>query len=79
MVNSDEIHFVATKKKHQLKIKIQIGPFICNNRSAGEEADNLLKYVRFTQSYTWSYDSFGVISELRVKQRSTTYAHTKNP
>jgi hypothetical protein len=79
MVNSDDIHFVAAKKKQQLRIKTQIGPFICNNRSTGEEADNLLKQMRFTQSSTWAYDPFGVISELRVKQRSTPYAHTQKP
>jgi hypothetical protein len=33
----------------------------------------------FTQSSTWSYAPFGVISELRVKQRSTPYAHTQKP
>jgi hypothetical protein len=79
MVNSYDIHFVAAKKKQQLKIKTQIGPFICNNRSAGEEADNLFKQMRFTLSSTWAYDPFGVIYELRVKQRSTPYAHTQKP
>jgi hypothetical protein len=79
MVNSDDIHFVAVKKKQQLRIKTQIGPFICNNRAAGEEADNLLKQMSFTQSFTWTYDPFGVISELRVKQRSTPYAHIQKP
>ena len=75
MFNSDDIHFIATKKKQQLRIKTQIGPFICNNISTGEEAYNLLKQMRFTHSSTWSYDPFGVISELRIKQRST-HAHT---
>jgi hypothetical protein len=35
--------------------------------------------MRFTQSYAWCYDPFGVILELRVKQRSTPYAHTQKP
>jgi hypothetical protein len=43
MINSDDIHFVAFKKKQQLRIKGQIGSFICNNRAAGEEANKLLK------------------------------------
>jgi hypothetical protein len=43
MMNSDDIHFVAANKKQQLRIKIQIDAFICKSRSAGEEADNLLK------------------------------------
>jgi hypothetical protein len=75
MVNSDDIHFVSVKKKQQLRIKTQIGSFICNNRVAGEEVDNLLKQMNLTQSFTWNYDPFGVISELRVKQNSTPYAH----
>ena len=62
MVNSDDIHFVSVKKKQQLKIKTQIGYFICNNRDAWEEADNLLKQMNFTQSFTWNYDPFCVIS-----------------
>jgi hypothetical protein len=79
MVNSDDIHFVVANKKSQLRIKTQIGPFICNNRSAGEEENNLLKQMRFTPSSTWTYDPFGVISKLRIKQRSIPYAHTQKP
>jgi hypothetical protein len=78
MVKYDDIHFVAVKKKQQLRINTQIGTFICNNRFAGEEADNLLKQMSFTQIFTWTYDPFGVISELIVKQRSTLYAHIQN-
>jgi hypothetical protein len=79
MVNSNDIHFVAANKKSQLRIKTQIGPFICNNRSIGEEADNLLKHMGFTPSSTWRYDPFSVIFELRVKQISIPYVHTKKP
>jgi hypothetical protein len=43
MINFDNIHFVTLKKKQQLNIKSQIGSFICNNKVAGEEANNLLK------------------------------------
>ena len=43
MLNMDEFHFVAAKKKSQFKIKTQIGPFICNSKAAGEEADKLLQ------------------------------------
>jgi hypothetical protein len=79
MVNSDDIHFVAAKNKSQLRIKTQIGPFIYNNKSVGEESDNLLKQMRFTLSSNWRYDPFGVISELKIKQRSTPYVHTQKP
>jgi len=43
MLNVDEIHFLSSKNKYQFKIKTQIGPFIYNNRAAGEKVDNLLK------------------------------------
>jgi hypothetical protein len=36
MINSDDIHFMSLKKKQQLRIKGQIGPFICNSRAAGK-------------------------------------------
>jgi hypothetical protein len=36
IMNSDEIHFISLKKKKQLRIKGQIGSFICNSRGAGE-------------------------------------------
>jgi hypothetical protein len=38
IMNSDDIHFVSLKKRQQLRIKVQIGSFICNSRGAGEEA-----------------------------------------
>jgi hypothetical protein len=75
MINSDDIHFVSTNKKQQLRIKIQIGSFICNNSAAREEANNLLKHMNFSLSFTWNYDPFGIISELSVKQKNPPYAH----
>ena len=62
MINSDDINFVSLKKKHQLKIKRQIGSFICNNKDAGEEANNLFKQMNFILIFTWNYDMFGIIS-----------------
>ena len=43
MLNVDEVHFVSPKKKSQVRIKTQIGPFICNIRTTGEEANKLPK------------------------------------
>jgi hypothetical protein len=36
MINSDDIHFVAFKKKQQLRIKGHIGSFICNSELQGK-------------------------------------------
>jgi hypothetical protein len=51
MINSDDIHFVSLNKKQQLRIKGKIGSFICNNRGAREEADKLLKEMKFVTSF----------------------------
>jgi hypothetical protein len=79
MINSNDIHFVALKKKQQLRIKSQIGSFICNSRAVGEEANNLLKQMNFSLSFAWNYDLFGIISETGIKQRNSPYAHIQNP
>jgi len=72
----DEIHFVATKKKSQFKIKTKVDPFICNNSATEEELDKLLKEMQFSIIFTWSYDPLGIISKLRVETKSTPYLHT---
>jgi hypothetical protein len=79
MINSDDIHFVSLKKKQQLRIKGQIGPFICNSQAIGEEADKLLKEMKFSTSFTWHYDPCGIIVEMRAKNKSSPYAHTLKP
>jgi hypothetical protein len=75
IMNSDDIHFVSLKKKKQLWIKGQIGSFICNSRGAGEEADRMLKEMKFFTSFTWHYDPQGIISEMRMKNKNVPYAH----
>jgi hypothetical protein len=62
IINSDDIHFVSIKKKQQLRIKGQIGSFICNNRGVGEEADRMLREMKFSMSFPWNYDPCGIIS-----------------
>jgi hypothetical protein len=78
-MNSDDIHFVSLKKKQQLRIKGQIGSFICNSRGAGEEADRILKEMKFFKSFVWHYDPYGIISEMRVNNKSVPYAHEPKP
>lgn len=60
----------------QFRIKTQVGPFICKNRALGNEADAHLKKMNFQLRFTWSYDPFGIISNLRVEQKTTPYIHT---
>jgi hypothetical protein len=75
MINSDDIHFVAFKKKHQLRIKGQIGSFICNSRETREEENKLLLEMKFKQSFPWNYDPYGIIAETRLRNKISPYAH----
>jgi hypothetical protein len=79
MINSDDIHFVSLKKKQQLRIKGKIGSFICNIRGVGEEADRLLKEMKFHVSFLWHYDPCRIILEMRVKNKNVPYVHTPKP
>lgn len=56
MFNSNDIHFVMAKKKSQFHIETQVGPFICNTKTTYEEADKLVKEMKFNLSFTWYYD-----------------------
>jgi len=56
-----------------------VDPFICNTRTAGEEADNMLKEMKFSLSFRWSYEYCGIISKLRVEKKITPYIHTSRP
>jgi hypothetical protein len=76
MINSDDIHFVSLKKRQQLRIKGKIGSFICNSQGTKEEADRLLKEMKFFVSFIWHYDPCGVISEMRIKNKNVPYVHT---
>jgi len=75
----DEVHFVAAKNKSQFKLKAQVGPFICNTRVAGEEANEPLKEMKFALNFSWLYDPLGVISKLRVENKLTPYHHIPRP
>jgi hypothetical protein len=79
IINSDDIHFVSLKKKQQIRIKGQIGSFICNNHCVGEEADRMMRGMNFFMSFPWHYDMCGIISEMRVKRKNIPYVHESRP
>jgi hypothetical protein len=62
-----------------LRIKGQIGSFICNSRGIGEEADRMLKEMKFFKSFTWHYDPCEIISEMRVRNKNIPYVHESKP
>jgi len=37
------------------------------------------KEMKFSLSFTWSYDPCGIISKLRVENKSSPYIHTSRP
>lgn len=75
------IHFCSVKKKAQLRIKSQLGPFICNSREVEREAENILQsHYKFQRTFCWvPYDPFGCISEKRIKNKSSPYIHHRIP
>jgi hypothetical protein len=44
-----------------------------------EEADKLLKEMKFFVSFTWHYDTCGIISEMRIKNKNILYVHISRP
>lgn len=79
MINSDEIHFIKTKKKAQLRVKDHLGPFICNNREARKEADEILQRLRLKKNFIWTYDPHRFICNRRQKNNLSPYIHHRIP
>lgn len=78
-MNLDSVNFLAAKKKTQFKLKNQVGPFICNSKEAGAEAAKQLLVYKFSESFLWYYDLYGIISKMREKCKLTPYVHDKKP
>ena len=56
-----------------------MGPFICNLREAGDEADHILKEMKFQKSFIWRYDPQGFVTRLRKKAKLGPYIHHPIP
>jgi len=54
-------------------MKNRLGPFICNIKEAGLEANKIL------QSFMWQYDPHGVINKLRLKVKLGPFIHHPKP
>jgi hypothetical protein len=61
------------------RIKHQIGSFICNNIDVGEEANNMVKEIKFNPSFPWHHDPCDIIAETRLKNNISPYAHVPKP
>ena len=80
-ISSDLTHFYGDRKKAQLKIRNQLGPFIFNKRETWEEADKILgEQLMLKQSFYWApYDPEHFISYRKVKKKLTAYVHHPIP
>lgn len=79
MLNMDELHFVYYKNEAQFNMKAHIGPSIIKTRAEVKEVEAILSQIKFKLSFSWSYDTLGIISKLILEQKSTSYAHTPRP
>lgn len=52
MIHIDQVHFCKAKKKAQLRIKNQLGPYVCNDREAWKEAEKILEdHLKLRKSF----------------------------
>jgi len=81
LINADLVHFCSTKKKAQLRIKNQLGPFVINSRDAWQEAQKILEdHLRLKKSFWWvPYDPNSFICDRKTKNRLSVYIHHRIP
>lgn len=81
MINADLVHFCNAKKKAQLRIKNQLGPFVCNTRDVWKEAEFFLEdHLRLRKNFRWvPYDSNSFRCDRRMKNKLSPYIHHRIP
>ena len=62
-----------------LKLPTTIGPFVVNSRHALPVVEKLLQDMDLRQGKAWPYDSKGIISNRRKRNKSTPYMHEMMP
>jgi len=60
-------------------MKSQLGPFICNNKEPGPEAEKMLQQMKFRNNFMWQYEPHGVINKLRLKIKLGAFIHHPRP
>ena len=81
MINADPVHFCNAKKKAQLRIKNQLGTFVCNTREIWREAERILEdHLKLQKSFGWiPYDPNSFTCDRRMKNRLSPYIHHRIP
>lgn len=81
MIHTNMVHFCKAKKKAQLRIKNQLGPFVCNDREVWREVEIILEdHLKLHKSFGWRpYDSNSFICDRRMKNKLSPYIHHRIP
>ena len=79
VLNVDAIHFMASRKNTQFKLKNKIGPFIVNNRDAEKEIEKILSELKFQVIFPCNYDPQGILNSIRVKNKLPPFIHEPKP
>jgi len=81
LINVDLTHFCNAKKKAQLRIKNQLGPFIIHKREAWQDAEEILgEHLKLKKSFWWvPYDPNSFISDRKVRNRLSVYVYHNIP
>jgi len=80
-INLDLTHLYGVKKKDQLKLRNQLGPFIINKKEGWQYANKILgEQLKLERSFWWvPYDPNGFICDKKVKNRFGAYIHCRIP
>lgn len=78
-ISSDLTHFFAAKKKAQLKLRNQLGPFIINKKEGWKDVEKILgEKLKLKRSFWWvPYDPNGFIHDRKIKNRLSGYDHCR--
>jgi len=81
LINVDLTHFHSAKKKAQLRIKTQLGPYIIHENESWQDAEKILEqYLKLKKSFWWvPYDPNSFISDRMVRNKLGAYMHHRIP
>ena len=81
IIHADLTHFCNVKKKAQLRIKNQLGPYVIHDRDAWKDVEKILEdHLRLKKIFGWvPYEPCSFISDRRVRYMLSVYVHHRIP